>query len=164
VREHCPAELKTIAEARRWIIESAVALKACKCPVCGQTAKLYPRKLSAGLARLLVDICRQTKDYPPRDRWVNISKDLIVHSDHPIPRDYSILRFWGLLEPAAGCPAHWRITDTGIAFVEGRMEVPRLIYLYNNNCIRMGTKTINCSDALKSEFRLKPMLEEEEIE
>lgn len=154
----CPSYIMLVDEARRWVIKTAIALKPCKCPVCGQTVKLYPRKLSSALARFLVDIYNLTAAKEPESRWVNVSKDMIVKSDHHITRDYSILRFWGLLEMDAEGSGKWRITDTGIAFVEGRMVVPQKAYIYNNHCLRLSENFTDIEGALGSKFKLDELL------
>lgn len=160
----CPPDITTKADIKRWIIETAISLKPCKCPCCGQTVKLYPRKLSSALGRFLVDIYKFTIDRTPADRWVNVSKEMIVKSDHHITRDYSILRFWGLLESAEDESSQWRITDTGIAFVEGRMVVPQKAYIYNNYCVRLSETTTDINSALGKKFDLKELLESREVE
>ena len=160
----CPPEILSIAKAKRWVIETAIALKPCKCPVCGQMVKLYPRKLSSALARFLIDIYNLTADRKPEARWINVSKELIVQSHHHITRDYSILRFWGLLEASPTDAGLWRITDSGIAFVEGRLVAPQSAYIYNNYCVRLSETTTDIKGALGSKFDLKAMLKTKEIE
>lgn len=160
----CPPEITIISAAKKWIIETAVSLKSCKCPCCGQTVKLYPRKLSSALARFLIDIYNLTIDRKPEDRWVNVSKEMIVKSDHHITRDYSILRFWGLLDSPAEESSQWRITEAGIAFVEERMVVPQKAYVYNNYCVRLSETTTDIRGALGAKFDLKELLESREVE
>ena len=160
----CPLEITLVTKAKQWIIEMAVAMKTCKCPVCGQTVKLYPRKLSSALARFLIDIYNLTADRKPDGRWINVSKDLIVNSDHHITRDYSILRFWGLLESSAEDAGMWRITESGIAFVEGRMVAPQIAYVYNNHCVRLSETTTDFKGALGSKFGIPEIFEEKAVE
>ena len=159
----CPGAITTIADAKKWLISTAITLKSCKCPVCGQTAKLYPRKLSSAMARFLVDIYSLTSKQRPEMRWVNISKDMIDRASKHVSHDYSKLRFWGLLEPSPKDSAMWRITEAGIAFVEGRMVAPHTAYVYNNSCVKLSEKTITIKEALGSKFDLKEMMDRKDI-
>jgi hypothetical protein len=159
----CPSEITTISKAKEWIVATAISLKQCKCPVCGQTAKLYPRKLSSALASFLVDLYILTAHLPPARRWVNVSKDMIDKTDHHVSRDYAKLRFWGLLVPSAADAGMWRITDSGIAFVEGRLVTPKIAYVYNNYCVRLSEATTDIEGALGSKFDLKSMMRERKI-
>lgn len=154
----CPSEITTIEDAGKWVIRTAITLKPCKCPVCGQTIKLYPRKLSSALARFLIDIYSLTAGRDPGGRWMNVSQDMIDKMDHHVSRDYAKLRFWGLLEPHPGRSTQWRITETGIAFVEGRLVVPQSAYIYNNYCVRLSGTVTDISGALGSKFDLKELL------
>lgn len=161
---HCPPGIKFIAEAKRWIIEKAISLKPCKCPCCGQTVKLYPRKLSSALARFLIDIYNLTIDRKPEDRWVSVSKDMIDKTDHHVSRDYAKLRFWGLLESNPENSKQWRITETGIAFVEYRRSVPQKAYVYNNYCVRLSETLTDIVGALGTKFDLMKLLKAKEVE
>lgn len=160
----CPHGITAIDEAKKWVIETAITLKPCKCPVCGQVVKLYPRKLSSALARFLIDIYNLTIDRPAGDRWINVSKELIVKSDHHITRDYSILRFWGLLETSLDDAGMWRITESGVAFVEGRLVTPQFAYVYNNYCVRLSETTTDIKGALGSKFSLTELLAKRGVE
>ena len=155
----CPSEITTIADSKKWIIETAVSMKQCKCPACGQIVKLYPRKLSSALARFLIDLYKLTVELPPALRWVNVSKELIVKSDHHITRDYSILRFWSLLESNPGTPTQWRLTEVGIAFVEKRAVVPEKAFVYNNYCVRLSGTTTDIEGALGAKFSYSELFE-----
>ena len=160
---HCPVDKATVKAAKSWIIETAISLKSCKCPVCGQTVKLYPRNLSSALARFLIDIYKLTIDRPAHSRWVNVSQEMIDRTEHHVSRDYAKLRFWGLLEANATQNGEWRITEAGIAFVEGRSVTPQKAYVYNNYCVRLSSTMTDIKGALGKKFSLHDLLEPKEV-
>jgi len=158
-----PKHITDVPEARKWIVAEAIKMKPCKCPVCGQTVKLYPRKLSSALALFLIAIYNLTIIMETEDRWVCVSRDMIDKMDHHISKDYSKLRFWGLLESNPKDPKQWRLTGAGIAFVEGKMVTPEKAYVYNNYCVRMSENTTDIKTALGSKFDLTELLSERRI-
>lgn len=157
----CPTDIVTIKEAQTWIAKTTTSFGQCKCPVCGQKVKIYPRKLSSALARFLIEIYNLTAGRRPDERWIKVSQELIVQSRHHITRDYSILRFWGLLEKKEKEGKVWRITDSGLAFVEGRLVVPQKAYIYNNYCLRLSETVTDIKGALGSKFHLSEILKRE---
>lgn len=157
-KERLPKGITDITEAVKWLKSTLLEIKACKCPVCGQTAKLYPRSLSSPLALFMVDLYNLTATNLPEARWVNVSQDMIDKLDHHVSRDYAKLRFWGLLEASELIVGMWRITPAGIAFVEGRLVVPQKAYIYNNHCVRLGKNVTDIKGALGAKFCLKELL------
>lgn len=154
-----------LSEAKDWLLRNLVAGRTCKCALCGQTAKVYKRHLHIALALFLIEMYRKTSSLPPEKRWVHIDRELIVAKDYCISREYSKLRFWGLLEPkekghdperpGAG---YWRLTIKGFAFVEGKIKVQSCAEVYNNKPIRLSGDMVSIEDALGKKFDYKELM------
>ncbi len=163
MKTEMPKHITGVSEARKWVITEAITMKPCKCPTCGQTVKLYPRKLSSALALFLIDIYNLTIHREVENRWVCVSRDMIDKSSHHVSKDYSKLRFWGLLQSNLKDPKRWRITSAGIAFVEGKMVTPEKAFVYNNYCVRLSASTTDIKTALGSKFDIKELMSDRRI-
>lgn len=75
------------------------------------------------------------------------------------------MRFYGLIEespherPDGGRAGIWRLTDLGVAFVEGRATVPTYSILYNQELLRLEEPKISISQALGKRFRYDELME-----
>jgi hypothetical protein len=129
----------TVKEATNWLREHVKGTGA-ECPVCKRFAKAYRRKLNAGMACSLIHMYHLENSLRPLEGWVHFSKELLKLKKNAVAREYSKLRFWGLAEPSPNADSstpgtgYWRITEKGRSFVEGVDEVPRWVWVYNNNC------------------------------
>lgn len=141
----------TLEQARTFLsdnLEEGVV-----CPCCEQYAKLYRRKINKGQAQSLIRLYRLGAT--ARDGWVHV-RDLGAES-----REEGKLVHWGLVEEGAerrsdgGRGGWWRLTPDGRSFVEGRVAVPKYVYLYNAKLIRVDTdEYVTIHDALGEPFLL----------
>lgn len=126
-----PTDATPLGEARDWLREHVDA-GAC-CPLCTQFAKVYPRTLTAAIARVLIRMW-----HAGAGEWVYLP------AIRSAGQDEAIARHFGLIEqyPDARRPdgssrvGWWRLTAEGVAFVEGRHRIPRRARIYNNR--RLG--------------------------
>lgn len=92
------------------------------CEHCGQTMMIYRRSIRLNMLQCL------------RRLYFNHKKEAVkINTVSPISNtiaDFPKLRFWGLIE--AGDNGTWRITEAGIGFILGKIQVKKYIYLYNN--------------------------------
>ncbi len=130
------------------------------CPCCNQYCKLYKRKLNATMALALVMIYTHFKQHP-HHTWLHVSAFLVkVKHDSTIAGgDVVKLRYWGLLERAAGDRddgsdrvGRYKITAIGNQFVEGKIAVPRYVYLYNQRLFRLSEEMTTIQEALGDRF------------
>ena len=129
----------TIADGRDYV--ERYMSDGCDCPCCDQYCKLYRRELNSGMGYALCLIRRYFLENPT-ERWCHVEDYLKTLDFVPTSvrsRYYSLLRFWGLIEPKTGTKddgnprtGYWRITDRGVRFVEGKINVPRYVLIYNN--------------------------------
>ena len=73
---------------------------------------------------------------------------------------YSLMRFWNLIEPAEHkdfeddkkASGFWRVTQKGIFFVTAKIQIPKYVYLFNNQKYSESWDTIDIKDALGKKF------------
>ncbi len=136
------------------------------CPACGQFCKVYKRKLNSTMALALVLIYQFFKKNPRAD-WLHVAAFLVK-----VKRDSSIaggdvvkLRYWGLLVRAPGerddgsdRVGRYQITEVGKQFVEGRIAVPRYVYLYNQLLLRLSEEMTTMREALGDKFNYDELM------
>ena len=131
------------------------------CPCCSQLVKLYRRKLSVrmveGLVRLylvhnrvaagtLRDPENVIRD-PNGTIWIR--HDLFAELGE---RNYSLLRFWGLMVPrdtrtaTDNASGFWSITTEGVYFVLGKLAVPEYVYVFNNTMHSVSAEKVLIED------------------
>lgn len=145
-------ELTTLAEAQAWIRDQADGDGA-RCPCCTQLAKVYRRRLNAGMARSLIVMYR-CHGLAWQDKTVTLS------GVGAAARDESLLRYWCLLEEAdatredGGRAGWWRVTTRGALFVRDMLRVPAHAIVYDGRCLGLDDQAgrIGIRDALSRKF------------
>lgn len=142
-----------LGEARAWLREQ-VRHDGAKCPVCRQFAKVYRRSINSAMARGLIVCWRAARQEPFHLPTV------IGH----LAGDHAKLRYWGLLdeenrEREDGGRAGWyRITDDGLAFVQGVGTVPKYALIYDSQLLGLDGPDVTIRDALGARFDLRELL------
>lgn len=123
------------------------------CPLCGQHAKMYRRKINAGMATSLISMHR----IAPTGGWVH------VHAIGARSREEGKLAYWGLVEEQNGVGIHggragyWRVTDAGRAFLKGT-KVPKYAKVYNGKCYGHEGDLVSIRDALGTKFNYDDLM------
>jgi len=98
------------------------------CPCCGGAAKVYARKINMQMIKALIVLGRNSKGMPP---------SLLMRLADVQGGDYGKLRHYGFVrednEPERGIV--WYVTQRGIAFLRGDIQVPHRMILYQNKCL-----------------------------
>ena len=119
------------------------------CPHCGQRLKSWKKAI---ISTAVASLCRLVAMY---------SGQAIHHDDFTVlakDRNFSQLRLWGLVSPAANddrmkrSSGKWHPTKAGIAFVIGSSQVPKYIVTSNNRLLRFEGPLIGVREALGSRF------------
>lgn len=137
----------TLAEAKailRQLVDEGE-----KCPLCTQLAKVYRRKVNAGMARSLIEMYRVggTLD------WVHVPTQIGARS-----REEGKLAYWGLVEEETakredgGRAGYWRVTAKGVRFVREKIKVPKYARVYDGRCLGLTGDEVSIREALGSKF------------
>ncbi len=144
-----------LAEARQTV--RAGWRKGVLCPCCGQMVKLYKRKMYATMIRDLIAL-------------YHLRHDMFHHvtdfcSKKAGGGDFAKLRYWGLVEESTipGKPhkrkaGFWKITEIGIAFVEGRAFRPQYVLVYNQHARFYEGDNVNVEQALGEDFNYQELM------
>ena len=124
------------------------------CPLCHQHAKMYRRKINAGMAHSLIHIHR----IAPTGGWVH------VHAIGARSREEGKLVYWGLAEEQTSVGLHggragyWRLTDKGRDFVKGKIKVPKYAKVYNGQCYGLEGDLVGIKESLGTKFNYDELM------
>lgn len=166
---------RTLKEAKQFLRENFE--KGVACPCCDQFVKQYKRKLNSGMALFLIGLYKLYKrDDKVLSKTINseLHSTLQFYSNKEVfevmslsvtSLDYSVLRHFGLTEARVTegtkrDSGHWRITGSGICFVEIYRNVSchKYVYLYNNKRQGVSDEKITIQEALGSKFDYKELM------
>jgi hypothetical protein len=145
---------------QQQFFEKLLTLRHVACPCCTRRVKMFKRKLNSGMASILVWIYRVTPTMGDDEGWLHVTKTLLEHRSNAVAKEYSKLRFWGLLEPRPKGledrekrgSGYWRITQKGRAFCRGEVSVPRHAYIFDNQLFGHGSEETTLREALGDRF------------
>lgn len=160
-----PYEGNDLEAAKLWVQQNL--RDGVTCPCCKQYCRMYRRKLNSTMALALILIYQFFKKNPHAG-WLHVAAFLVK-----VKRDSSIaggdvvkLRYWGLIERAPGerddgsdRVGRYRITEVGKQFVEGKIAVPRYVYLYNQLLLRLSEEMTTIREALSDRFKYDELMQ-----
>lgn len=127
------------------------------CPVCGRLAKRYRRPLNASLGRFLALLAETSAGRP--DGWVHVDREMIQATDGHVARDYSVLRYFDLIEPKPNdedprkrTSGVWRLTGKGRRFLLGQIRVPRAVFVFADRREGMTDDSTNIEELMGEGF------------
>jgi hypothetical protein len=119
-----------------------------RCPCCRQFAKVYERKLNAGMAVSLIRMYRVRGG-----DWVHLPTEVPARS-----REEGKLAYWGLVvearteRPDGGRAGYWRLTPDGLLFVQGDKRVPKYAKVYDGRCLGLTGELVSIRNCLGDRF------------
>jgi hypothetical protein len=152
-------EIEPLSEIRQQYFQKARLSVGVVCPCCQRFGKVYVRKFNKGMATNLINLYRRT-----RSGFVHLPSTAprYILNDNQVGK----LVFWNMAvaqpnedDPSKNKSGCWKITDTGIDFVEGRIMVWSHVIEYNQ--IVEGfreKKRVNISDALGRPFHYQELM------
>lgn len=144
----------TVREARDQMRAQLMAGEAVKCPCCTQLAKIYKRRIHAGMARSLILMFRRGGT-----DWIHVPTTVPERA-----RDDGMLAYWGLTEEElvrredGGRAGWWRVTDRGAAFVNGHITLPKYAHVYDGRVLRVDGDAVSIRDALGTKFNYEELM------
>jgi len=116
-----------------------------ECRFCGNISRTYRRKFPKGGLKSLVSLYRKPNDYHHVKRLYGYDGG----------GDFAKLRWWGLIEQKpklddsrdTKTTGMWRITPTGVAFVNGKYCVYEYVIVENNHVRGFGGDELTIDEA-----------------
>lgn len=149
-----PTDADSIRDGKLWLRQQLK--KGAHCPLCGQRAQMYHRKINSGMARSLIHMYRIAGPHP--DRWIHVSQ-IGAKS-----REEGKLVHWGLLEEQkavglhGGRAGYWRLTQKGLDFVQGKTTVHSHVFIYDGRFYGFDGSQVTIKDALGAKFDYNELL------
>jgi hypothetical protein len=135
-----------LRDARDWLRQRLD--EGAKCPCCTQMARIYRRRVNAGMAHSLILMYRKAgKD------WIHLPTEIPARS-----REEGKLAYWGLAEEATerrddgGRAGWWRVTERGEQFVLNKITISRWACIYDGRFLRYEGELVSIKDALGAKF------------
>lgn len=142
---------ETVAAARREFMATLDDKGTATCPCCDHTSTVWLRRVSKGQVALMKAMQNSA------DSWVQLG------GAQPMKfrcGDYSVLRFWGLIEeapdnaevgqPEKSSAGYWRVTTHGIAFLMGFAGITKYVHVLDNDAIGFSGPTVYVHDVDKN--------------
>jgi len=148
-----PKPEETIQVGKDWLL--AQLHKGANCPLCGQRAQLYRRKINAGMAHSMIRMYRSVGT-----GWCHVPTVVGAKS-----REEGKCAYWGLLEEQSGKGLHggragyWRLTERGEAFVLNQIQVPTYALVYNGRVMGFEGAMMSIKDALGTKFDYRELMD-----
>jgi hypothetical protein len=133
--------------------------EACDCPTCGRHAQIYRRKFHSSIARQLIRLYR----LGGTAHYIHASK--LILPDVSGAGDFSKAKYWGLIyqqintDPDTKCNGMWILSPDGVAFVQGKLRIPREVMVFDDQVRGMSTETISIGEALGDRFNYHELME-----
>ena len=131
-----------------------------RCNCCGQFVKIYTRKLNSSMAQVLILIYRSGKtDY------FHVEDYLKSLNKASLRADFHKLRYWGLLkkkienrEDNSPRNGFYRITPSGIMFVESKIQVKEAVLIFNNEFMGFSGNDVSIDECLGRKFSYSELM------
>lgn len=142
----------TIQAGKDWLM--ANIRKGTKCPLCGQHAQLYRRKVNTGMAVSLIRMYRINKT-----GWVHVPTSVGAKS-----REEGKLAYWRLVEEQpnkglhGGRAGYWRVTEFGERFLLAQEAIPTYALVYNGRVMGHEGPMVTIRDALGTGFNYDDLM------
>lgn len=145
---------QTLEEAQKFLRDRLS--EGTECPCCEQFAKVYRRKITAATAQALILMYREA-----RRGWVYMP-DLLQRKQ----ADETKARYWGLIEEShetrgdgSSRVGVWRLTQHGVDFVLGNVEIPKYALIYDGECQGLDeSESVTIHDALGTRFNYADLM------
>ena len=115
------------------------------CSTCGAKLVEYKHGLSRVLCKTLAVVATQFGDTKPHQ-----IKDMRLNYNQRC--NFQKLKYWHLIKKigdAEGKGGTWAITDNGMSFISGEIEMPKSVWTFRGEPVRYSDETIFITDVSK---------------
>lgn len=105
------------------------------CSHCSQKIMVYRRNIRKGMIYGLIELWKKGE-----------CKSSELNIPIGINADFSKLRFWGLIYKPSLKREVWAITNKGKDFLTGLIEIPKYVFIFNNNVERYSSELVKLID------------------
>ena len=154
-----PKISKSLLEAKGLLL--AKWNDGCLCPVCGQTVKLYTRKLNHGMTVFLIALYKLDRS---GQKYIHVKDVLGSLGQYTKSLDYSVLEHFGLIRKKIETTddkrssGFWKITLKGTDFVKVKIRILSKVKIYNNKFYGLTGQRVNVVEALGTKFDYKELM------
>lgn len=170
-----------LTEAKDWLIAQLLdhPNTPILCPCCDRTISVWPAKIEAGNAAILVELYKRVRDNPGIEPWVAVEQYLIGKKS-PLVASHSFgrLKYWGMIVKATDLKGKekehngkWKITPFGELFAKREVPTWQSAAILNNRLLdfikeRNGNPLplIDVKEAMQSKFDYDKMIAGESID
>lgn len=157
--------MDTLVEERERVLRERDSPKGTVCRCCDQYAKLYRRKFNSGMAYALILIFKYTFKNTPPGGWMHVTQVLAKeYGVNANAVEYSKLKLWGLVEQRTNEDRDtkdsglWRITEKGVTFVRRATQIPKKVFIYNNEVCGYSEEQTGIDEALGDGFKYSELM------
>lgn len=128
------------------------------CPTCRRHAQIYRRTFHASMARQLIQLYRLGGAVG----YVHASALIIPGISGA--GDFSKAKYWGLIATKINTDSHtkangmWTLTPDGMAFVNGHLNIPREVHIFDDQIHGVSAQEISIQDALGKRFNYHELM------
>lgn len=158
------ANITSLAAARQWVLDNR--REGAVCPCCDQLAKVYKRKLNQCMVYALLLIYRAQQRNAD---WIHAPSYLHKNAKRgPTVRggDFAKLVHWGLIETkpesdrgdGSKRAGYYKITSKGRDFVDGKIRLPKHVFLYASAFLGFSDESTSFRDAFGEKFNYDELM------
>lgn len=134
------------------------------CPCCDRYSQIYRRRIHSGMALNLIKLYRAGG----QDNFIHFAEFIGARGEGS---DFTICRYWGLVEPGHKIEGEenkkdsgrWKLTVPGVFYVKGHQSVPKYAYVFDNQVLQFSEEFVTVRDALGAKFNYDEIMSNYEL-
>lgn len=148
------SDIETLEEAKQYLRERMYGDGA-ECPCCTQFVKIYKRSITSSMCWALAEFyAGNGQQYEHANEFFK-EREGIPDS---LRGDFAKFKFWMIVAPHEDKRGYYRVTDTGRAFLEEGLEVPKFFAIFNDNILKQSDEMVTIQQASENKFDLEKLL------
>lgn len=163
-----PTDSWTVADARKWLM--ARLDLGVTCCTCGQNAEVWERHIDLSMAVHLTLLYRLSKENGFEEKFFHKNElfERVRYTASSLGGGgFAALALWGLIEQMPKTKAigkgktsgFWQITFKGRQFVEGAIQVPKYVRVYNRSLLEFRGEDVSLQDCFDDPFDFERLME-----